>query len=68
MEAFKGCGDVVIQVGKANGLLLGFLGTVLENCFEEPGVLYGQIRIDVELLSGSVATDPDSDEIPQDTA
>jgi hypothetical protein len=49
-------------------LVPGFLRTVLENCFEEPGVLCGQIWIDVELFSGSVATDPDSDEISQDTA
>jgi hypothetical protein len=68
LEAFESCGDVVIQVREANGLLLGFLGTVLENCFEELGVLCGQIWIDIELLSGGVATNPDSDEISQNNA
>jgi hypothetical protein len=67
LEAFEGCGNVVIQIRKADGLVLGSLGTVLKNCFEEFGVLYGQIWINVERFSASAATNPDSDEISQDT-
>ena len=68
MEAFKGCGNVFRQIREANGVLLGFLGTGLENCFEELGVLYGQVCVDVEFGSGSVTTDPDNDDVLPVTA
>jgi hypothetical protein len=67
LEAFESCGHVLRQIREANGVLLGFLGTVFQNCFEELGVLYGQVSIDVEFFSGSVATGPDGDNIPQET-
>lgn len=48
-------------------MLLDCLRPLCQSCAEELGVLYGQVSIDVELGGGSVAADPDSDEISHGT-